>query len=95
MNEDTAWKALLAGSSSTFTGDATPPYGFVTSLTTRLRAEKGQQEELERIGWRALLASFGVLAVAVAITVGLNLAESNEFDPGVRGVVQVENIQVS
>ena len=95
MNEDKTWKALLAGSSSTFTGETTPPYGFVTSLTARLRAEKGEQEELERIGWRALLASVGVLAIAAAITLGLNMTDTNDFDPGVRGLVQVENIQVS
>jgi hypothetical protein len=95
MNEDQAWQALLARSSSTFTGESTPPYGFITATTARLRAEQGQVAEMERIGWRALLASFGVLALAAAITFGVNTTDRNDFDPGVRTLVQVDNIQVS
>ena len=94
--EDEKWRNLLLRSTPTFTGEATPPYGFVTGALARLRAEKRQQEELERIGWRALLASLAALAVAAAVTLSVNFSDrGSDFDPGVRSLVQMEHIQVS
>ena len=93
---DPTWMKLLARSAPTFAGDATPPYGFVTSALAGLRAERRQQRELERIGWRALLASLAALAVAAALTVTLGLRDQNsDFDPGVRSLVQVDNLPYS
>ena len=94
--EDEKWQALLACSVPTFAGDATPPYGFTTATLARLRAESSQQAEIERIGWRALLASMVALVLAITVTLGLSYRDSgNEFDPGVRGVVQVANVPIS
>jgi hypothetical protein len=94
--EDEKWQRLLLRSTPTFTGEDTPPYSFVTSTIARLRAENSQQEELERIGWRALLASLCALAIAAVVTFSLNSGDSNsDFEPGFRGLVQMENIQVS
>jgi len=94
--EDEKWLHLLRRSLPTFIGDETPPYGFVTSTLARLRAERHLQEEFERIGWRALLASFAALVIAVGVTFSLNGGDKNgDFEPGVNGLVQMENIQVS
>jgi hypothetical protein len=96
MNEDEKWQKLLTASASTFAGDAEPPYGFVTATLTRLRTENRQQEEFERIGWRALLASLAALMVAAAITVTVSFSDhGTEFEPGVRSFLQMESIQVS
>jgi len=94
--EDEKWQGLLLRSAATFTGEAEPPYGFVTGTLARLRAEKRQQEELERIGWRALLASLAALAIAATVTLSVNFRDrGGDFEPGVRSLVQMENIQVS
>ena len=94
--EDEKWQKLLSHSASTFNGETTPPYGFVTASLGRLRAESGQQEELERIGWRALLASLVALVIAAAVTFSVTFGDSSsDFEPGVKGLVQMENIQVS
>lgn len=94
--EDDKWQRLLLRSLPTFTGEETPPYGFVTSALARLRAERRQQDELERIGWRALLASFAALVIAAAVTFSLNISDQNsDFEPGINSLVQMENIQVS
>jgi hypothetical protein len=91
-----AWKNLLAQSAPAFAGDAAPPYGFVTSTLALLRAEQRQQREIERIGWRALLASLGALAVAAALTVTIDLRDrSSDFDPGVRTLVQMDDLPYS
>jgi hypothetical protein len=94
--EDEKWQSLLLRSNPTFAGEAVPPYGFVTSALAQLRAENRQQEELERIGWRALLASLAALAILATVTVSLNSRDQGgDFDPGVRSFVQMENIQFS
>jgi hypothetical protein len=94
--EDNKWHGLLLRSASTFAGASTPPYGFVTATVARLRVETRQQEEIERIGWRALLASLAALVIAAAVTFSLNTRDSGgDFDPGVRSLVQMENVQVS
>ena len=95
MNND-KWVNLLSVSSPTFAGEPSAPYGFATSLMSRLRLERRQVEDLERIGWRAVLASLGALAVAAAITVTVDLRNPNpDFDPGVRSLVQMDKIQFS
>jgi hypothetical protein len=94
--EDQKWQGLLQLSAPTFAGDAEPPYGMITSTLARLKAGKQQQEDVERIGWRALLASLAALAVAATVTLSVSyLNQGVDFEPGVRGVVQMENIQVS
>jgi len=94
--EDEKWRNLLSRSLPTFVGEETPPYGFVTATLGRLRAENRQQEEMERIGWRALLASMAALAIAATVTFSLNFSDQGgDFDPGVSSLVQMENIQVS
>ncbi len=90
------WMNLLAQSAPTFAAEPTPPYGFVTNTLAALRAESRHQREVERIGWRALLASLGALVTAVALTVTINLnRDSSDFDPGVRSLVQVDNLPYS
>ena len=94
--EDEKWQSLLSRSTPTFTGEADPPYGFITGTLARLRTEKQQQEELERIGWRALLASVAALVIAATVTLGVNFRDrGGDLEPGVRSLVQMENIQVS
>ena len=66
-SEDEKWRGLLLRSTPTFTGETSPPYGFITGTLARLKAEKRQQDEFERIGWRALLASLAALVVAVSM----------------------------
>jgi len=95
MNNDEKWQGLLLRSAPTFTGEAEPPYGFITGTLARLRTEKRQQEELERIGWRALLASLAALVIAATVTLSVNFRDrEGDFEPGVRSLVQMENIQV-
>ncbi len=49
---------------------------------------------MERIGWRALLASLAALAIAATVTLSMNFADrGGDFDPGVRSLVQMENIR--
>ena len=95
-NEDKNWHDLLLRSTPTFAGETVPPYGFVTGTLARLRTETRQQEELERIGWRALLASLAALVIAATVTLSMNYMDrGGDFEPGVRSLVQMENIQVS
>lgn len=95
-NEDKKWQGLLSRSTPTFAGETAPPYGFVTGTLARLRAETRQQEEFERIGWRALLASLAALAIAATVTLSMSYMDrGGDFEPEVRGLVQMENIQVS
>jgi hypothetical protein len=95
MNEDIKWQALLAQSAPTFAGEATPPYGFMTSTLAGLTAEKREQTLLEKISFRALFASLAILAVTVAITIGFEVTDHSDLDPGVRSLLQIENISVS
>jgi hypothetical protein len=96
MNSDEKWLKLLARSTPTFAVEAEPPYGFVTATLARLGSERRQQEEAERIGWRALLASLAALAVAAVVTVTVDTNNhSTDFEPGVRSMVQMENIPLS
>ena len=97
MNQhDEKWHALLRWSGSTFESESTPPYGFITSTLARLNAEKRQQTEAERIGWRALLASLVALVVTAAVTFAvIETSHNADFDPGVRGLVAIGDIPLS
>ena len=95
ISPDEKWQNLLLRSTPTFAAEAVPPYGFITGTLAQLRAEKRQQDELERIGWRALLASLAALVVVAAVAVSVNFSDrGGDFEPGVRSLVQMENIQV-
>ncbi len=98
MNEinDDQWRKLLAMSAPTFAGETTPPFGFVTSTLAGLRAQQSQVQEIERIGWRALLASLAALAITATIAFTVSTRDnSGDFDPGVRSLIQMQNISVS
>jgi len=95
MKEDEKWQALLSLSAPTFAGETTPPYGFMTRTLARLKTEKRQQELVERIGLRAFLASLAVLGVSVCLTFCLHLGNRGDLEPGINGLIQVENVQVS
>ena len=90
------WMNLLVQSAPTFAAETAPPYGFMTSTLAALRAESRQQREFERIGWRALLASLAALGVAAVLTLTVSLRnQGTDFDPGVRGLVQMDNLPYS
>ncbi len=93
--ENTRWHNLIALSAPTFTGDDAPPYGFVTSTMARLREETRQVELAERIGMRALFASLALLFITAMVTLGLQYHDRSDLEPGLRGIVQVENVQLS
>ncbi len=93
---ETTWKNLLVQSASTFEPELAPPYGFITNTLAALRAEQRQERECERIGLRALWASLAALGVAAAVTLTVSLHQDNsDFDPGVRSLVQAENLPYS
>jgi len=92
---DEKWQALLARATPTFAGEAAPPYGFATSTLARLRAETGERELLERIGLRALFASVAVLVAVAVFSVRLQPQSASDLDPGMKSVVQVDNIPIS
>ena len=94
-NEDQVWQNLLARSAPTFAGESEPPYGFVTAALAQIRAENRVQMEVERIGWRALLASLAVLAIAATVTLSVQPRDGGDLEPGVNAIVQMENFQVS
>lgn len=92
---DEKWQALLALSAPTFAGEAAPPYGFVARTLARLKAEKKESELFERIGWRALLASLAVLTVTVGVTLSLPTPDRGDLEPGVRSLIQLQDIPIS
>ncbi len=92
---DARWQALLARSSSTFAEESTPPYGFVTSTLARLREEKGERELLERIGLRALFAAFAILVAAGGFTIGVQLQDRYDLEPGLNSVFQADDVPLA
>jgi len=96
-NQDKKWEALLALSASTFAGESTLPYGFITSMLAQLRLEQQQERQLGRLCWRAILASLAALMVAAGITISVHrhFNQGDDFDPGMRGLIQMENVQAS
>lgn len=93
--EDEKWQSLLSRSASTFAGDTTPPYGFLTNTLARLKEEKRLEAEMDKISFRALFASMAALVIMVGITVSIHLHKSNDLEPGMRSLIQVENVQLS
>ena len=95
--QDNRWQALLALSAPTFAGESAPPYGFMTGMLAQLRQEQQEEQRLGRLCWRAIFASLAALAVAVGVTVNVHgyFNRGNDFDPGMRGLIQMENVQVS
>jgi hypothetical protein len=90
------WKNLLAQSAPTFSPEPAAPYGFVTNTLAALRAEKRQQRDFERIGLRAIWAALATLGVTAVVTLSITLhQDKSDFDPGVRGLVQVDNLPYS
>jgi hypothetical protein len=94
-NQDQHWQNLLALSAPTFNGDEVPPFGFATRTLARLREEESRREVVERIGFRALFAAVAVLAVTVGAVVAVESTDRGDLEPGVRSLIQVENVQVS
>jgi hypothetical protein len=93
--EDKKWRALLAISTPTFSGDAAPPFGFVTNTLARLKAEKKERDLLEFIGLRALFTSLAVLVAVVGFSVGLQLQDRLDFDPGMKSLIQADDVPIS
>ncbi len=94
-NEDMKWQSLLASSAPAFAGEMTPPYGFLTRTLARLEEEQRQKQQLEKISLRAIFASMAALVITVGITLTLHLQRPTDLEPGVRSLIQVENVQVS
>ncbi|MCE0497700.1 MAG: hypothetical protein LV481_07125 [Methylacidiphilales bacterium] len=96
-SQDNKWQALLALSAPTFAGEISPPYGFMTSMLAQLRQERQDEQQLVRLCWRAIFASLAALVVAAGVTVSVHghFNRGNDFDPGMRGLIQMENIQAS
>jgi hypothetical protein len=93
IQDDARWHALLAQAKPTFAGASEPPYGFTTRMLARLRAEEREKEVLEKVGFRALFASFALLlAVGGFITVSLQYQKSMDLEPGVNGAIQAEYV---
>lgn len=97
MKEDEKWQALLSMSAPTFAGENTPPYGFITRTVSQLKAQRKQQELVERIGLRAFLASLAILFASACVTLSLSLHQPGrgDLEPGIGSLIQVENFQVS
>ncbi len=93
--ENGRWQNLVALSASSFAGELTPPYGFVTRTLAELRAETRQRELVERIGLRALFASLAILLATVGLTIGATYVNRGDLEPGLGNIVQVENVPVS
>ena len=89
------WKNLLALSAPTFANEAVPPFGFTTSLLARLREQDRDMEQAERIGVRALFASLGALVLAAILAFSASRVNHNDIEPGLRSIVQVENVPLS
>ena len=88
--QDDKWRQLLARSGPTFAAETEPPYGFVTSTLARLRNESREQEVMERIGLRALLASFVILLVTAGF-VWMQFQDGLEMEPGVNSLIRAHD----
>lgn len=87
------WLNLLQQSAPTFAGEATPPYGFMTSTLARLRTEKRDRDVLEKIGFRALFAAFAILVATAGVTAGMQLQA--HFNPSLNGFSQTDDSLIS
>ena len=96
QQEDQTWQALLAQSAPAFAGENEPPYGLATRVLAGAREQRRQLDVVERIGLRAIFASFALVAVTGALTLGLHLAGTgDDSDPAVRSMALVEHVPVS
>ncbi len=96
MNEDQTWRELLAQSRPAFAGETEMPYGLVTRVLAGTRDQRRQRDALDRIGWRAILASLAMVAVTAGLTAGLQaMNDREEPEPGIQNLAMVENVQVS
>jgi hypothetical protein len=95
--QDDKWQYLLALSAPTFHGEIAPPYGFMTAMLAQLRLERQQEQQLGRLCRRAILASLAVLVVSACVTFGIHrqLNRGDDLEPGMRGLIEVENVQAS
>jgi len=95
--EDNLWSNLVAMSAPAYpAAGEVPPYGFTTRMLARLRTETRQQELMERIGLRAIFASFAILVVTGMFTLGLNHSKDNgDLEPGLRGFLQAADTPLS
>jgi hypothetical protein len=91
--EENVWKSLLAQSAPTFAGDGAPPPGLATRVLAHAREARAQEATWERIGLRAIFASLALVVVMTAVTFA-NL-RADDADAPVRGLAQLENVQVS
>jgi hypothetical protein len=95
--QDDLWSNLAALGAPAYTtaGDA-PPYGFATRLLARLRSEQREQKLMERIGLRAIFASFVILLVTGVYALGLNHSRNkSDLEPGLRGFLQAADAPLS
>jgi hypothetical protein len=94
-NFDKHWQQLVALSAPTFAGATVPPYGFTTNMLAKLREESRAVELVERIGLRAVFAALGMLAIALGVLVSANYFSGSDLEPGLKSMLQVENVAVS
>lgn len=92
-SQDDKWRNLLARSGPSFAAQTELPYGFVTSTLARLRSENRERELMERIGLRALLASFVILLVTAGFT-WMQLQDRVELEPGVNTLIKAHDFSL-
>ena len=86
--EDEKWQGLLLRSAPTFAGEADAALWICHQHAGPARAENRQQEEIERIGWRALLASLAALVIAATVTLSVSLIQD-------RGAISIPGVRAS
>jgi hypothetical protein len=91
----TRWENLLAMSAATFEPPAEPAFGLATAVLARLREDELSQALAERIGLRAIFASVGALVLVFLFSVTAQHFQQNDFEPGLRSIVQVQNVPLS
>jgi hypothetical protein len=85
---DEAWPNLLRAAAPAYAApDDAPPLGFTTRVAARLRAQDREREQLEKIGWRALLASLAILLLTAGVALGLS-ERPGDLEPGLSGLLQ-------
>ena len=91
----TRWENLLIMSAAAFEPPAEPPFGLATAVLARLREEELSLALAERIGLRAIFASMGALVLVFIFAITAHHGQQNDFEPGLRSLVQVENVPLS
>ncbi len=99
MNEanqhDEKWRAILGMAAPAYAVEAELPYGLVTKTLARVRAQRMEQQTMERTGLRALFAALAILAVAGGITFGLKHHHGPYMDPGINSIIEEDNVSIS